>query len=261
MDYPEKNDFVVVKIVQILGYGVFVELLEYGNVRGFIHISNVSSSWVKNIRNLVKINQVRVAKVLGVDTQKKQIDLSFAGISPQIEKQKLTEFKQVNREEKLISILAKKEKKDFDVVWGEVADPLINEFGSLYKAFEKIYLGEDLSKFIPKKWFKQVKELVEKNIVVSKKSLRAIIELKTLSNNGVEDIKELLKTIENKKDINILYSGAGKYVITVFSSTYKDAEKNLTKIINELESGAKKNGIDFKFTLENEKQKKQKKMN
>lgn len=259
MDYPEKNDFVVVKIVQILGYGVFVELLEYNNARGFIHISNVSSSWVKNIRNLVKINQVRVAKVLGVDTAKKQIDLSFAGISPQIEKQKLTEFKQVNREEKLISILAKKEKKDFEVVWREVAEPLINEFGSLYKAFEKIYLGEDLSKFISKKWSSPVKELVEKNIVVSKKSLKAIIELKTLSSTGVNDIKDLLKIIENKKEISIIYSGAGKYVLTVFAPTYKEAEKNLNKILNELEVNAKQNGISFKFNLENEKQKNKKK--
>ena len=93
MNFPDKDEFVVVKVNQILDYGVFVELLEYGKTRGFIHISNVSSSWVKNIRNLVKINQVRVAKVLSTDTEKRQIDLSFAGISPQMEKQKMTDFK------------------------------------------------------------------------------------------------------------------------------------------------------------------------
>ena len=79
MDYPERDDLVVVRVSQILDYGVFVELLEFNNVRGFVHISNVSSSWVKNIRNFVKPNQVRVAKVLNVDVTKRQIDLSFAG--------------------------------------------------------------------------------------------------------------------------------------------------------------------------------------
>lgn len=259
MNYPEKDEFVVVKIVQILGYGVFVELLEYNNTRGFIHISNVSSSWVKNIRNLVKINQVRVAKVLGVDTEKKQIDLSFASISPQIERQKLTEFKQINREEKLIAILAKKEKKDFDLVWKEVADPLITEFGSLYKAFEKIYLGEDLSNFIPKKWLKPVQELVEKNIVVKKKSMKGTLKLQTLSDKGVNDIKELLSMIDNKKDCEIIYVGAGKYAISFFASTYKEAEKILKNTISEIEKKSKAMNINFEFVLENEKQKNKKK--
>ena len=106
MEYPDRNELVVVKVTQILDYGVFAELLEYDNAKGFIHISNVSSSWVKNIRNVVKSNQVRVAKVLNIDTEKRQIDLSFARVSPQREKQKLAEFKQVNREENLIQILA-----------------------------------------------------------------------------------------------------------------------------------------------------------
>ena len=99
MDFPNRDDFVVVKVSQILDYGVFVELLEYNNARGFIHISNVSSSWVKNIRNFVKMNQVRVAKVLNVDLAKRQIDLSFAGVNPMRERQVLNQFKQINREE------------------------------------------------------------------------------------------------------------------------------------------------------------------
>ena len=70
MEYPDRNELVVVKVTQILDYGVFAELLEYGNAKGFIHISNVSSSWVKNIRNVVKSNQVRVAKVLNIDVEK-----------------------------------------------------------------------------------------------------------------------------------------------------------------------------------------------
>ncbi len=256
MNYPERDEFVVVKIVQILGYGVFVELLEYNNTRGFVHISNVSSSWIKNIRNLVKINQVRVAKVLNVDTAKKQIDLSFAGISPQMERQKLTDFKQVNREEKLIAILAKSEKKDFDTVWNEVADPLVNEFGSLFKAFEKIALGEDLSGFVSKKWWAPVKDLVEKNIVVSVKTLRGSMSLKTLSSNGVEDIHEFFKDILKQKDCAVVYSGAGKYSLICSAPTYKEAEKTIKSTIEDLTKRAKKLNIIFEFKMESEKNKK-----
>ncbi|RLG70219.1 MAG: translation initiation factor IF-2 subunit alpha, partial [Candidatus Iainarchaeum archaeon] len=77
MEYPEIGEIVVVKVKKILSYGVFVELLEYDGLTGFVHISEVASSWVKNIRNFVKENQIRAAKVLKVIPEKEQVDLSF----------------------------------------------------------------------------------------------------------------------------------------------------------------------------------------
>ncbi|MDD3084206.1 MAG: S1 RNA-binding domain-containing protein [Candidatus ainarchaeum sp.] len=256
MDYPDRDELVVVKVGQILNYGVFVELLEYGNRKGFVHISNVSSSWVKNIRNLVKINQVRVAKVLNVDVEKKQIDLSFAGISPQMEKNKLNDFKQVNREEKLISLLSKQEKKDFDLVWKQVAEPLIEEYGSLFKALEKISLGQDVSKIIDKKWVKPVKEIVEKNIVITKKIVRGRIIAKTTKENGLDLIKQIFLEIESSKDCDAIYFGAGAYSVFCSAPTFKEAENKLLKVIEKAEKKAKQLGVDFSFKQENEKNKK-----
>ncbi len=253
MDYPEKDELVVVKINQILNYGVFVELLEYNNMRGFVHISNVSSSWVKNIRNIVKMNQVRVAKVMNVDIQKRQIDLSFAGVSSQREKQKLTEFKQVNREEKLIELLAKQEKKKFNDVWKEVAEPLIEEFGSLYEAFEKISLGRDFSNLIPKNWVAPVNELVEKNIVVSVKSLSATIKATSLKESGLENIKKIFSEVEAVKGCNVIYQGAGSYKVTCSAQTFKEAEKTLEKINENAEKNSKKLGVSFSFKMDEEK--------
>ena len=247
MEYPDRGDLVVVKVTQILDYGVFLELLEYDKAKGFIHISNVSSSWVKNIRNFVKANQVRVAKVLNIDVEKRQIDLSFAGVSSQREKQKLTEFKQVNREEKLILILAKQEKKDFDTVWDEVADPLIEEYGSLFGAFEKILFGEDVEKIIGKAWVKPVLSLVEKNVVVSKKVLKGNLKLNSLASNGLNDVKEILDIFEKSECCGIIYSGAGSYAISSEGRTYKDAEKSLNKILEIAEKLAKKKQVNFEF--------------
>ncbi|MBT4870284.1 MAG: S1 RNA-binding domain-containing protein [Candidatus Diapherotrites archaeon] len=250
MEYPDRNELVVVKVTQILDYGVFAELLEYDNAKGFIHISNVSSSWVKNIRNVVKSNQVRVAKVLNIDTEKRQIDLSFARVSPQREKQKLAEFKQVNREENLIQILAKQEKKKFDDVWDEVADPLIEEYGSLFDAFEKILFGEDVEKIIGKNWVKPVKQLVEKNVVISKKVLKGNLKLSSLSQDGLEDVKEVLSVIDKSKCCSLIYFGAGSYAISSEGQTFKDAEKSLNGIILEAEKVAKKKQVSFEFKQE-----------
>ena len=250
MEYPDRDDLVVVKVTQILDYGVFVELLEYDGAKGFVHISNVARSWIKNIRIFVKSNQVRVAKVLNIDMEKKQIDLSFAGVSPQREKQKLAEFKQVNREEKLIQILAKEENKKFDVVWEEVADPLIEEYGSLYEAFEKILFGDDVEKIIGKAWVKPVKELVEKNVVVSKKISKGNLKLSSLASNGLEDVKEVLSVFDGMKGCDIIYLGAGTYAIAAEGRTFKDAEKILNNSIEEAEKIAKKKHVCFEFKLD-----------
>ncbi len=250
MNYPDKDEFVVVKVNQILDYGVFVELIEYGKTRGFVHISNVSSSWVKNIRNLVKINQVRVAKVLNTDLEKRQIDLSFAGISPQMEKQKMTEFKQVNREEKLVALLAKQENKTFDEVWDAIADPLIEEYGSLYKAFEKVALGEDISKLIGKEWVEPVKDLVEKNIVLSQKVIKGVVKAKSINNAGLAFIQKIFEEMHSTKGCSVIYGGAGTYQVNCIAPTFKEAEKILKESIEKGEKSAKKSNVEFSFKQE-----------
>jgi len=250
MNYPDKDEFVVVKVNQILDYGVFVELIEYGKTRGFVHISNVSSSWVKNIRNLVKINQVRVAKVLNTDLEKRQIDLSFAGISPQMEKQKMTEFKQVNREEKLVAMLAKQENKTFDEVWTSIADPLAEEYGSLYKAFEKVALGEDISKVVGKEWVGPVKDLVEKNIVLSQKVLKGVVTAKSINNAGLAFIQKIFEEMSSIKGCSVIYAGAGTYQVSCSAPTFKEAEKILKDSVELGEKSAKKNSIEFSFKQE-----------
>ncbi|HNV01067.1 MAG TPA: S1 RNA-binding domain-containing protein [archaeon] len=250
MEYPQRDDLVVVRVSQILDYGVFVELLEFGNVRGFVHISNVSSSWVKNIRNFVKPNQVRVAKVLNVDIEKRQIDLSFAGVSSSREKQKINDFKQYNREEKLISLFAKQSGKKFDEVWSAVAEPLNAEYGSLMNALEKVALGEDISGVISKEWIIPLKEMVEKNIVVSEKTLKGKAKINSLASNGVEVVKEILLTIESVKGCSVIYAGSGVYTVTSTSFTFKQADKLLTKAIESAEKKAKELGATFEFKKE-----------
>jgi len=253
MDLPNRDDFAVVKVTQILDYGAFVELLEFKNIRGFVHISNVASSWVKNIRNHVKMNQVRVAKVLNVDIDKGQIDLSFAGVNPMRERQVLTQYKQINREEKLIEILSKETKKPFDEVWAAVADPLTQEHGSLYEAFEKIALGYVPSDVLAKEWVAPVKDLVLKNIIVSKKEIAGILKLSTTTSSGLESIKEVLGECESVKNCVVSYAGGGTYNVSCSGLTFKDADKALTLAINNAEKKAKKLSVAFEFKREEKK--------
>lgn len=253
MDLPQRDDFVVVKVTQILDYGAFVEMLEYKNARGFVHISNVSSSWVKNIRNFVKMNQVRVAKVLNVDYTKNQVDLSFAGVNPMRERQVLTQFKQINREEKLIAILAKDAKKPFNETWSAVAEPLAQEYGSLYEAFEKIALGADVSGVLSKEWIAPVKELIDNNIVVSKKEISGKLKLSSQKSNGLHDVKEVLGEIEGNKGCVVSYAGGGSFNVSCSSLSFKEADKALANAMASAEKKSKKLMVSFEFKRDEKK--------
>jgi translation initiation factor 2 subunit 1 len=247
MDYPERDEVVIVTITKVLDYGVFAELLEYNNSKGFVHISNVSTTWVKNIRNFVKIGQIRAAKVLNIDQQKGQVDLSLAAVSSPREKQKINDYRQFKRSEKLIEALAKQNNKEFDLVWEKVADPLIEEFGTLHDAFKKIALGNSIDKVVSKEWVKPLKELVEKNISISEKILRGTIKLSSVSSTGLNDVKEVMKGMEKIKGCEVAYVGSGSYSVSVTALTFKEAEKILNTAIEAAEKTAKKKGVSFSF--------------
>ena len=137
-ELPESNEIVVVRIKKVLDYGVFVELLEYGDIKGFVHISQVASGWVKNIRNFVKENQIRSAQVLSIDRNSNQIDLSLNKVSSGVQRRKIEDYNRLVRAKKLIEVLAKSKKASFDEVWEKTAELLLEEYDSLNEAFNEI---------------------------------------------------------------------------------------------------------------------------
>ena len=75
VEWPEIGDFVIATIQKITDYGAYVMLDEYEK-QGLLHVSEVSSGWVRNIRDFVREGQKTVLKVLRVDAQKGQ-DLRY----------------------------------------------------------------------------------------------------------------------------------------------------------------------------------------
>lgn len=233
LEYPEVGEKVVVCVKKVLNYGVLVSLFEYEGVEGFIHISNVSSGWIKNIRNFVKDNQIRVGEVLFVDFEKNQVDLSFKKVSSHEENEKLEQWKQFKRTKMLIEIMAKKEKKDFDTAWNEIAEPLMEEHGSLLDGFKQIVLhGEKAASTVDKKWIPVLLEVVQKNISLPVKMIKATLSLKSFDSNGLELVKKVLLAGEESlrgTNSKIYYTGSGNYAIEVTAADFKDAEKILKK--------------------------------
>ncbi|MBR0069433.1 MAG: S1 RNA-binding domain-containing protein [Synergistaceae bacterium] len=62
-------------VEQIMPYGAFVKITKNGR-KGMIHISELSYSFVKNISDVLKINEVIDAKIIRID-ERGRIDLSL----------------------------------------------------------------------------------------------------------------------------------------------------------------------------------------
>ena len=65
--WPEYGDLVIATVNSVMDYGAYANLDEY-NRRGFLHISEISSARIRNVRDFVRENQ----KLVPQSTQGRQ---------------------------------------------------------------------------------------------------------------------------------------------------------------------------------------------
>jgi translation initiation factor 2 subunit 1 len=244
--WPNVNEIVIVKIDKVLDYGVFCSLLEYENATGFVHISQVESSWIKNIRNYVSEGQMRAALVQKVDKEKLQIDLSLTKVSERQQRLRIEEYKQLDRNKKLIEQMAKTLNKTKEDGWNAVALPLISTYGNLPQAFEAIAMdGEHAAENVNREWVPILVEVVKKNVRPAEKEVKGTLTIACTAPNGVELVKTaLLESAKNVSNAKISYSylGGGKYLVKVISFDFKLAEKGLSNVQDKLQKYIGQNG-------------------
>ena len=107
-DIPDKGELVVCTVLKAKGFGAFVKLEEYPNKEGFIHIKEVASGWVKNIRDHVKEGQRIVCKVMEIDLSKGYVDLSLKRINEHQKREKIQQWKNEQKAEKLLQMIGEK---------------------------------------------------------------------------------------------------------------------------------------------------------
>ncbi len=71
----KKDDIVKGRVTGIEDYGIFVSIDD--NITGLIHISEISSSFVRNIADYVEMDEEIQAKVLEYDAKNKKLKLSI----------------------------------------------------------------------------------------------------------------------------------------------------------------------------------------
>ncbi|MEM4662959.1 MAG: S1 RNA-binding domain-containing protein [Candidatus Diapherotrites archaeon] len=244
--WPEKDEIVVIKITKVLPYGAFAELLEYPNIQGFVHVSQVASRWIKNIRNYVRPQQLRAAQVIKVDKEKLQVDLSLIKVSESQQKAKIEEWQQDKRAKKILEIFAKQHNINFEKAWEKIAKPLIEKHDSLMNAFqEAVTAGKAALEGIPQEYVDPLLEHLKKSITIPEKEVSKTIKIKSYKPDAILTIKKVFKdllTQEKYSKIKAAYVGGGKYLVSSRATDYKSAERLLDSFAEEVVKGIEKSG-------------------
>lgn len=239
-EFPEEGEFVIGTITKISSHGAYATLDEFEEKEGLIHISEIASTWVRNIRNYVREKQKVVAKVLRVEEAKNHVDLSLRRVTIVMRRNKIQEWKRSQKADNLLELVAKQLDKTKEEVYEAVGWPLEEKFGEIYAGFEEILeKGESvLEKVgIDDEWIKTVVELAKAHVTIRKVKLTKIVELKCYKPDGVEIIKSALKKglkSTRRKDITLDVNlvGSPRYRFSIQAKDYKIAEKVLNKALS-----------------------------
>jgi len=236
IEWPEPGDLVIATIKTVMDYGVYANLDEY-NKRGFLHISEISSARIRNIRDFVRENQKMVLKVLRVDIEKGHIDLSLRRVTKRERIEKIKSWKKDRKGDSLLYAIAERTGLSKDETYQKVGVVLEEKFG-LYEGFEKVVkegvdvlvklgISEDLAKVIA--------QVAEERIRIKIVKAKGVLEIRCMKPNGVKCIQEAFRKAKESQEakgskIDFSVIAAPKYRVEVSADNWKSAEDILEKV-------------------------------
>ena len=234
--FPENGELVVCTVTSVKNFGAFVTLDEYDNKEGFVHVRDVASGWVKYIRDFIREGQKIVCKVLGVDSSKGHIDLSLKSVNEHQKREKIQQWKNEKKADKLLEIVAERLSISLDAAYDQFGNELYEEYESLYSAFESVASSpEDFRNEYSGDWVETFIEVAVENVTPPFVQIDGTFELTSNAPNGIDLIKDALtKGLEAAEGANveITYIGSPRYRIVVIADEYKEAEDILKKVSN-----------------------------
>ena len=247
-ELPEVGELVVGTVVEIFEHGAYVTLDEYNNLKAFLPRGEVSSRWVRNIRDYLREGRKAVFKVIRVNRAKKHVDISLRRVSDAERKNKLILWKRAQKAEKILELAAIRLGKTLDDAYNEAGWRLEDKYGEIYAGFEEAALrGIEalLEAGVPEEWCRVLKELIDKHIEIRKVKVSGEVRLQTLASDGVKRIRDILVKAKSIKlpanaSLRIYTVGSPRYRVDIETEDYKTAESILANVFKVVEEEARK---------------------
>jgi len=247
-EWPDVGDLVIATVESVTDYGAYVKLDEFDK-KGLLHISEISSSWIRNIRNFVREGQKVVLKVLRVNVEKEHVDLSLRRVTRREKIEKIMSWKRERKAEALLRSVAERTNLSPEEVY-EKAGALIEKEYGLYEGFEQVVKEgvEALTRIgVPQELVTVIAEVAKERIRIPMVKVKGIVELRCMKPDGLKVIKEAFlnaKKAEKSQDATLRFYAvaAPKYRIEVLAENYKHAEAVLQRTAENVVSNVVKAG-------------------
>jgi translation initiation factor 2 subunit 1 len=245
---PERNELVVCRVTKIYPNSVTAELVEYGKP-GMIHVSEVASRWVRDIREFLKEGQFVVCRV--IDVSGGQVQLSVKRARTEDKASKMNEFKRENKAEKLLEMAAKQMGRTLEQAYQDVGFSLQDQFGSLTKAFDFAVRRPELlkEKGIPEAWIGPLMDIARKSSSEKEYQVVATLDMRCYSSDGVERIRKALSGAA-KEGLEVKYISAPRYTIIGRGKNFKETKARVQQAVEAVrkEMAGHKGVCEFQIT-------------
>ncbi|ADL18610.1 Translation initiation factor 2 subunit alpha [Acidilobus saccharovorans 345-15] len=253
---PDVGEVVVGTVKELHDYGAYLELDEFNGLRAFLPWVEVSSRSFKSIDDVIKVNERVAVKVIRVNRAKGQVDVSLKKVTDDERRKKMTWWKRTQKAVNIILMIAKELKKAEKQAYAEVIWRLEDKYGDVMTALEMAATeGEQplAAAGVPEEWLKPLAEAAKKYVEVKKVKVSLLATVKSLSPDGIEKIKAVLKSAEeavaSKGDssvsVKIYAIGAPRYRIDLMGVDYKELEQLAQGLEEVMSRAAKELGVEF----------------
>jgi len=246
--YPEKEDFVVCTVKNILPSSVVVDLDEFEKKEGMVHISEIARKWIRNIKTYMKVGTKLVCKVMEVRADENLITLSVRRVGAAQHRNKMAQWSDEKKANDILEVFAKQNGMTAKVVYEKVGNKILEVNKILYPTFvnlaregEKVLTELKIEKDIAK----SLTELIQKRIILPKAEISGILTMCSAASDGIDVIKRAVaKSMEiakaKKVSFELKYLGAPNYKFRIVAPDFKVAEdifkEICTSITKQLES-------------------------
>jgi len=235
---------VVVTISDADKNSAYADLDEYDGLKGLIHISEVSRSWVQDVSKEIDEGEKTVAQA--VDTGDDTVDLSLKRVNEKQKKDTMSRWNKEQKAESFVEELAEKLDEDIEDLYEKAVFPMQREFGSSFEGFE-IAVGEEekLGEMFDEEVVEAIQEVARENINLRQEKLEGEMEVKFSQGDGVENIKEAFESME--EGIDVKYVSAPNYSITAWGRNSRLAKKRMDDAVDDIWEKVEELGGEFDF--------------
>ena len=233
---PKPRDLVVGVVKRVERYGAYLDLIEYPGWEGFVHISEISLKWIRNIRDYLRENQREVFRVLRLDERARQADVSLRRVSQKERERKMLEWKRKQRLMRILSVLAERTGRSEEELRKLIVKPAMKRGLSLYDVFLDALDEGRLPAWmrLDKRLAEQLLELIRQEIRLKRAVVKGTIVMTVPRGDGVEIIRKAvekgLKQAGKGEEVMITSIGPPRYLIRVEAEDPEKGRELIEKV-------------------------------